>query len=228
MTTATLPASWQQFAGELDPVTGLYFNDEDHTACTQDGRRVPRYSEITSALGLVNFDRVPRDVILNAQQRGSRVHKAAMFLGENSLDWDSVSEEDKPYVDAACAFLDDAKFEALAMERRVYSSRYDYCGTVDLLGFWNGQFAISDYTTGDAWQLCKPLQLGAYAGAVREKPPTEWWDFVPTQPIVCVSIELKKNGKYSTKEHAEALWFPRWLACRTVYTLGQELGRFHR
>jgi hypothetical protein len=53
-------------------------------------------------------------------------------------------------------------------EVRVFSRRYRYAGTLDVLGIWNRAGALIDYKTGAARDVGAWWQTGAYLGALHE------------------------------------------------------------
>jgi hypothetical protein len=172
---------------------------------------------VTTALarvGLIDFSGVPLGIIEAAQRRGTRVHKAAHYLTEGTLDWDSVVIEERGYVEAAAQFLADARVDVLDQERRLAHLLYRYAGTADVIGWWNGGPAVLDYKTGDPDDVAADLQLAAYAEALRAHPPVEWFDFTPATPIARVSIRLYRDGKYDPEEYTgpkHARDFPKFL-----------------
>ena len=53
-------------------------------------------------------------------------------------------------------------------EVRVFSRRYRYAGTLDVLGVWEAAGALIDYKTGHPADVAADLQTAAYAGALGE------------------------------------------------------------
>jgi hypothetical protein len=174
---------------------------------------------VLARVGLIDFSGIPRGILEAAQNRGTRVHKAAHYLTEGTLDWDSVVIEERGYVEAAAAFLKAAEFEVLAQERRIAHPTYRYAGTADIIGWWQGRPAVGDYKTGDPDDVAADLQLSAYAEALRAVPPPEWFDFTPATPIARVSIRLFKDGRYLPEVYdrpENARDFSKFLAALTT------------
>jgi len=206
----------------------LTFEPEAHRY-ELDGAEVLSVTTILQRAGLISFDGVPERILLAARERGTRVHKAAQFLTEGTLDWATVDETERPYVEAAARFLSDAGFHVLGQERRVYHPTHRYAGTVDLFGTWSGSFAIADYktTAGKPSDVCADLQLAAYAEALRADPPVEWFDIVSSSPIARLGVALRKDGTYRVERYDDPRDFSHFLACLTVVRLQQQ-RRGHR
>jgi hypothetical protein len=202
----------------------LTFNEARHEYHL-DGRLVPSVTQVLRGAGLISLvdfadqerklmvemgystaSLVPSEILQHALARGTRVHKACHYLSEGLLDWDTVDEKDRPYVDAAAQFLADTRFELLldqhgrpvGRELRLYSTRYVYAGTSDLVGRWNGQLAIVDWKTGNPEDVCADLQLAAYENALREMPElAELLRLKPGDTILRCSVRLRKDGEYA-------------------------------
>lgn len=207
----------------------LEFDAEDHRyeLVSADGTRrvLPSVTTILRTVGLVDFGMVNRDVLERARARGERVHRALHYYAEGTLDWSSVSDIDRPYVEAGAFFLSASLFKPLGMEHRLWSPTYGYAGTTDLYGWWDGQPAVADYKSGDWRDARADLQLAAYAAALREQPPVEWIDVTPTTPIVRISVEVKRTGKVSTMVHRDPCDFARFQAALAVF---RERDRYRR
>lgn len=189
---------------------------------------LPSVTTILRAAGLIDFSGVPSAVLAGAQARGTRVHTALHYAAEGTLDWSTVSVDDRPYVDAGMAFLATAQFQPLAMEHRMWHPVHRFCGTCDLVGWWGDSPAVGDYKTGRASDVAADLQLAAYAACLRATPPIEWMDVSPSTPIVRVSIELTKRGTFRTEVYRNPNDFATFLACLTVYREQERRGLLPR
>lgn len=203
------------------PTPRLTFDDPTHTyELVHDGGPIEPLPSVTTVLrtvGLINFDGVPGRILEGAQSRGTRVHKAAHYLTEGTLDWSSVAEEEKGYVEAAAAFLRDARFQVLAQEQRLYHPVFRIAGTCDMTGHWDDQPAVGDWKSGNASAVAAKYQLAWYALMLRAVPPLEWLDFTTTTPIVRVSIELKRTGTYKSEVYRDPHDTQVAVAALTVY-----------
>lgn len=201
----------------------LTFDEAAHRY-TLDGHELPSVTTILRTVGLINFDGIPERVLQGAQARGTRVHTGVHFLSEGTLDWSSVADEDRGYIEAAAAFFGESQFEVLAQEQRLFSRVYRIAGTCDIYGYWGGQPAVGDFKTGSEKAVAARYQLAWYALMLRERPPVEWLDFTPTTPIVRVSIEIRKDGTYTTHVHSDPRDTQVALAALTVYRAIEDKG----
>jgi len=114
--------------------------------------------------------------------RGSAVHLACQYYDEGALDWDSVIEEYKPYVDAYIDFLNVAKPVWHGIELRLYNERYNYAGTLDREGLLFERNAILDLKTGAVPEWVK-IQTAAYEDCIDGSYDR-------------YALQLKSNGTY--------------------------------
>lgn len=205
----------------------LAFDEAAHRY-TLDGHELPSVTTILREAGLIDFSGTPGAVLAGAQARGSRVHAALHYACEGTLDWSSVGDEDRPYVEAGVQFLQTSQFEPLAMEVRLHHPTFRYAGTTDLVGAWGGQPAVADYKTGRAHDVAADLQLSAYEACLRAYPPVEWLDFTAATPIVRVSVELTKRGTFRTEVYRNPQDFAAFLHCLGVYRLKESRGLLTR
>jgi hypothetical protein len=114
----------------------------------------------------------PYSTVRSAQIRGTTVHGYAEKLVAGG-ELEDVPEEMRGYAQAAASFQDDYEVEAELIEVRLFSRRYKYAGTTDLIAkalAKRGQpkriRTLLDYKTSNSgiWPETA-LQLGLYAGA---------------------------------------------------------------
>lgn len=208
-------------AHTIAPSPVLSFDEPTHTyALHHDGGPVEALPSVTTILrtvGLINFEGVPEPVLEKARARGTRVHKAAQFLTEGTLDWPSVDEAERGYVIAYGKFLADARFEVLAQEQRLWHPVHRFAGTTDAVGYWDGGPAVADLKSGDADAVGARFQLAAYEACLRALPPLEWLDFAPSTPIARISIAVRKNGTYKADVYRDPGDHRTWMAALTVF-----------
>jgi hypothetical protein len=200
-TTATAPVI------EFDAATHTY---------TVDGRIVPSVTQIIGAAGLVDYEGVPAWRLEEARWRGSAVHQACWYLDQQDLDWSTVNEQHRGYLDAWEAFQQDSGFQIRAIEQRLFNPIQGYAGTADRFGLLpvgqrEGVYdeAVIDLKTGEL-QPGAAIQLAAYAMCCPE----------PFK-LRRLAVRLKPDGRYVVKEyenrlmrdfqvfqHALAIW--RW------------------
>lgn len=145
----------------------LTFREEDHTYAL-DGKPLLSVTTILRLAGLISFDGVNPEVLQNAMARGSRVHRATELDDLGQLDIASVLEDDIGYLMAWQRFRRETGFRPEHVERRVFSHRYGYAGTLDRIGFLKRQRWLLDVKTGIRHPAVGP-QTAAYRECLRHK-----------------------------------------------------------
>lgn len=177
----------------------LVYDDATHTYRV-DGVVVPSVTQVLARAGLTDFSHLPDRVRERALNRGRRVHQAAHFMLEGDLDWATVDEAERGYVESCAGFLKIAELVVLHAEARLYHPGIRVAGTTDALGVWRGERAVVDWCCGDLAESRKDLQTSCYAEAARIERPVIWWDFAHDAPIVRVGVRLRKDGKLPDAE----------------------------
>lgn len=148
---------------------GLVFEPESHTY-TIHGRPVPSVTQVLQAAGLMTWlDRIPPDVLAEAQARGTRVHTAAERILTNKFDWGrhgSLFEErgELGYLNALLRWLDESRFvvNRRRVEHKFYNSLHGYAGRLDFEGATGtDEEAVVDIKSG-GFEAPARLQLSGY------------------------------------------------------------------
>src|SRR3954452_1352709 len=96
-------------AGGGPGLTGTDFSDCAFDAKAHSyaiaGVEVPSVTQVLNDLGFVDFSAVPRDILFEAQNRGTYVHTCLHYYLEGDLDLTDVDERYRGYVDSALAYL---------------------------------------------------------------------------------------------------------------------------
>jgi hypothetical protein len=152
------------------PTQDLQFEPMCHRY-TVGGRFVPSVTQVLSAVGLIDLDGIPDDILRRAGERGTRVHQAAALLLRGQLDWASVDPEIGGYVLALDKVIRHTGFEPLAesVEKPLYCREFDFCGTPDVLAWYSFPrrkkvLVVFDWKTG--MMSAVRYQLAAYAHAL--------------------------------------------------------------
>ncbi len=176
----------------------LRFRAEDHRYFVDpSGREIPGVTRALEESGLIDFSMVPRDVLRNAQERGTRVHTAIHYHEDGDLDPDSINEEDHGYFIAFLAFKNQMHFKPHLVEHFVHDLGFRWAGRVDAVGEIerkDGGFdlAVVDYKTG----LVQPshrIQVAAYASGLQD--PRRYRR---------MTVDLKADGRFKVREYAQA------------------------
>ena len=137
----------------------LQFDEANHRY-TYEGRIIPSVTQIISAVGLYEFDFVSKQTLAIAAERGRYVHEMIEWYEQDMLDETSIDPDLLGYFEAYLAAKAAGEIPAkpTAIEQRVYTEKYQYAGTLDLMF---GEDWIHDHKTGLETPVTG-LQLSAY------------------------------------------------------------------
>lgn len=182
------------------------FDPADHSYYLGD-KRLIGVSEAIQAAGLKDFSRIETDVLEHARQRGTAVHAACHFFDQGDLDWDSVSEEIKPYVLAWERFSLDFPLEWSEVEKPLYHATHGLAGTPDRVTDKPGR-TITDIKTYRP-DAVTGVQLAAYS--LLRFGPQPAYDAPKRR-----AVWLKDDGKYSLTEYTDRGDEAVFMACLTI------------
>lgn len=109
------------------------------------------------------LSRIPDYQRDTAADLGSAVHRLAEAIARGETV--TITDEQRPYVDAYRRFLADYDPEFEALEQMVCSLEHMYGGTFDAIARIDGRRTLIDYKTSRTLQPKIALQLAAYASA---------------------------------------------------------------
>lgn len=163
----------------------LVFDPEKHEY-SLDGIILPSVTTLLKECGIINTTFYTG----NGADNGKRRHLVTELFDQERLDWESVLEEDLPYLSSWIQFKKDFNVEIQAIEQKMYHSILRYAGCVDRLVEIGGKPTVIDIKTGQK-QKWHELQLILYGLMCIHN------DIKPN--LMCVY--LKKTGKYSIEEY---------------------------
>lgn len=140
---------------DFDPVTHTY---------KIDGRILPSVTQVLESVGISDFSMVSPDVLRDAQQLGTDVHRLLELYDKGTIDYDTVSDYIAPYLPPWVDFLETTGAKIIEIEKKVYCERYQYVGTLDRILEINGKLSVLDIKTGGN-QLSHSIQTAAYLQA---------------------------------------------------------------
>ena len=176
------------------------FDPETHTY-TMDGVHVPSVTQVLNAL-------LPcwkaGEWYLH---RGQAVHACASYMARGiPFDHDMAIDGQ---VTALRRFFREVRPDCLIVEYPMFSSRYHYAGTPDLICVIDGKVVVLDWKASIPATL--PYQLAAYGLLAGVK-----WG---------IGAHIRENGTYKlTDVYALRRYRAEWLAMRAVYGVMQRLG----
>lgn len=168
------------------------------------GRKVP---SVTQVLGDILPSWKASEWYL---QRGRAVHACAAMIGRGK------NFKHDPQLSgqvAACRrFFSEVKPRASRIEEQLFSEKYQYAGTVDMVCGIGGKVVVLDYKATLTESL--PIQCAAYALAIGTA--NDMWG---------VGVELRDDGTYKMSTmYRLKLFTQEWLALLTAYNVRQRLG----
>lgn len=118
---------------------GLTFDEASHTYRAPDGSVVPSVTGILRATGvsadfedLAGMSTKIGAAIELKRELGTALHADAHAYDDDDLDWSTVNEQVKPYLEAWATFRENFKhLRPATRERRVYHPTLRYAGTLD-------------------------------------------------------------------------------------------------
>jgi hypothetical protein len=171
---------------------------------------------VTTALKF-SFPMYMRDVdrLAYSGQFGDHIHRCIDLDDKGVLDEASVWPEARPYLDAWRGWRERVNPVFLLSERRVYSERRRYAGTLDKLAVLDGEIWILDAKSGVPMPSFGP-QTAAYENCILEKvaPLLDVDQFLR---IRRASIFLQSNGVAKFVPYEDKQDYAVFLAALTIY-----------
>ncbi|RLJ03094.1 MAG: hypothetical protein DRP08_03965 [Candidatus Aenigmatarchaeota archaeon] len=185
------------------------------------------YLDANLQVGLV-IDEVNKKAILDEAKYAHRRHlKKAGDIGTAIHEWlekyikatinkeplpdKPVNKEMKKSIEAFLNWTKKHKIKWLSSERKVYSRKYKYAGTLDAEAQINGHLAIVDFKTSNGFYPEYFLQTSAYVKALEEETGNKYH--------YTVIVRIPKNGNELTyvKNENIDLYFRSFLGCLENY-----------
>ena len=190
----------------------MNFDKRTHTYTDDNGNIIP---SVTSVISECLYLEVKRFFTLESRQRGEAVHKACELYDLERLDFDSLHDNIKGYVNAYKRFKSEIKPKWSGIEDS-FISPLGYAGTYDRYGYIQDKPVLADIKTGTVGMV--DLQLAAYKFGCEEEDAKEADRAV---------IELKPDGFYKfyrLLKSTEGRDFKVFMSCLNVYNYKKERG----
>ena len=137
-------------------------------------------------------------------ERGKLVHHATTLIDKGTLDWDTVDERIKPFLDAYLSFIKTAHPIVEAMELNVVHPSLKYGGRLDRVYRFPGQIAlvVADIKTGIGKEDRYWCQCAALAMALDERNVNDYG-------LALVNLDKDGRPHYTEAPHPGS-WVNRW------------------
>ena len=208
---------------DLPRINRIDGGDKGRRYCTPEGKLYPSITTVFSVLQNEHLDewkkRVgeseARKISARAAQRGTFIHEQCEYLltGRDHrpsptlkmLYWDTWKNF-KPLVDQIG--------DVLAIEAPLYSDRLRVAGTVDCVGYWNGQLSIIDFKTSGRRKTHGEIdtywmQCAAYSALLKERT-----GLTATQLVILMSVD--DDDPLVFVDHSKN-WLQKFIDVRKVF-----------
>lgn len=196
---------------------------------------IPSVTQILRAVGVsTDFDGLAAmsptlgEAIDRKRDLGTAVHVGAHYYDDDSLEWSTVHDEVKPYLEAWIRFRENQQFFPIQRERRLYSPNLNVCGTLDAVGHCDkdrGRLILVDIKCGDPEASAARYQTAGYELLWNAEhsgmPLAERWS-VQLTPEARIPYRVTN---YSAKPDA---WRDGQTFCAFVTTYFEQAVRRHR
>lgn len=150
------------------------------------------------------------DRVAFKREIGKAVHLATAYDDTGRLKESSVADPVRPYLEAWRAFKRDAKIKPVIMEMQLYSKRWRYAGTLDIVFEMDGFLWLGDKKITAEMSPLVAIQTAAYRLVVNEMPAEHRGSLGDRKVKKRCGIQLKPNGTYQlhpyNEESDEAVW----------------------
>lgn len=176
------------------------------------GREVYRAMVVNPTLGEAEALAMPYKISDTAKSRGSTVHSIVEVYKKGSVDFDewlkTIVPDFQGYARAFDKWVKEMKINIQDQERSVFSEKYQYAGTCDMLAILGDDTlpTVIDVKTGKDIYMEAYIQTSAYRQAIEESGSK------------CQGIGvllLMEDGSY--KYHSGGNKFETFLACKTLW-----------
>ena len=177
------------------------------------------YQRVTRIIGSVfpiDFSHVSDEVLENAQDFGNAVHKMVELYIKETLDFTTLDDKLKPYLEQFKKWLKDSKFKPKGVSHRIYSEKYKFTGELDLWGTEKGVLTIPDLKTTTVIPKTVGLQLSGYEILLREH--------LKTQAKINRRVLRLFPDKYEYLPMTRKSDMSAFLACMLITNYRKEIG----
>ena len=166
--------------------------DEKNHEYRYGGKQLPSVTTVIKEALNIQYP----DYAIYHATRGTFVHKAIELYLNGNLDFSSIDETIKPYLDSFIAFQEKAKIEPLLLEERFADKNISFAGTVDIVGKVKGKTYLFDIKTGQK-QDSYNAQMAGYKKLLNDNDiEIDGIYILDLKPAVCKVIKVENIEKY--------------------------------
>lgn len=125
---------------------------------------LPRVTEILKSAGLIDFSRVPQDIMERAQKFGTAVHTATELWDKGTLNLMKLDVSLIPYLEGWKSFVKDygIVIKPDEIEKQFVSMKYGFKGTPDRWPVIQGKRTLIDLKSSTSMYPSTAIQTAAY------------------------------------------------------------------
>ena len=167
------------------------FNEEKHEY-SYGGKQLPSVTTVIKEVLNIEYP----DYAIYHATRGTYVHKAIELYLKNNLDFGSIDETIKPYLDSFITFQNKANIEPVLLEERFADKNISFAGTVDIVGKVKGKTYLFDIKTGQK-QDSYNAQMAGYNKLLNDNDINiDGIYILDLKPAGCRAIKVENIEKY--------------------------------
>ncbi len=193
----------------------LTFNAEKHEY-RLNGVVLPSITQVLRLAGLVDFSKVPPTILKASQDFGTAAHVATQLYDLGTLDFATLDEALRPYLDNWIYFKEKYGFKPDIIEKPMASRIYRFAGTPDRLGTINGKQVIVEIKT--SYELSKANALQTAAQGIL------WKENGGTNKYRRLAVLLTGEALPQVEEYENRADEQKFLAALTVANIKKEWG----
>jgi hypothetical protein len=167
------------------------FDEKEHKY-SYGGKQLPSVTTVIKEVLNITY---PEYAIFHAT-RGTYVHKAIELWFKGVLDFETVDETIKPYLDSFITFQNKANIEPVLLEERFADKNITFAGTVDIVGKVKGKTYLFDIKTGQK-QDSYNAQMAGYKKLLNDNDiDIDGIYILDLKPAGCKVIKVENIEKY--------------------------------
>ena len=167
------------------------FDEKEHKY-SYGGKQLPSVTTVIKEVLNIEYP----DYAIYHATRGTYVHKAIELYLKNNLDFGSIDETIKPYLDSFITFQNKANIEPVLLEERFADKNISFAGTVDIVGKVKGKTYLFDIKTGQK-QDSYNAQMAGYNKLLNDNDINiDGIYILDLKPAGCRAIKVENIEKY--------------------------------
>ena len=167
------------------------FDEKEHKY-SYGGKQLPSVTTVIKEVLNIEYP----DYAIYHATRGTYVHKAIELYLKNNLDFGSIDETIKPYLDSFITFQNKANIEPVLLEERFADKNISFAGTVDIVGKVKGKTYLFDIKTGQK-QDSYNAQMAGYKKLLNDNDiDIDGIYILDLKPAGCKVIKVENIEKY--------------------------------